>query len=144
VPLYRLIYRSRSARPIDWDILDDILHRSERNNIANGLSGVLLATTTHFLQVMEGAYEPVNATFMRIVRDPRHDEIRLVEFGLAAERLFSGWSMRGIGLFDFRNELNQRLIGKYGRDGDGPLFPLEPWRALAMAKDVAVMKEDPL
>ena len=136
-----MIYRSRAASAIDWDTLKDILHKSEAHNVANGLTGTLLASATHYLQAIEGGYEAVNETFMRIARDPRHQQIRIIDFGLASERMFDGWSMRGIGVFRFNPEITDYLTGKYGRHGDGPEFPLEPWRALAFIHDVISFSE---
>ena len=139
--LYRLIYRSRSAEAIDWDVLKSILHKSEQHNVVNGLTGTLLASTTHYLQVLEGGYEPVNETFARIVRDPRHEEIRIIDFSVVAQRLFADWSMRGIGVFEFNQDILQQLSVRYG--GFESVFesPLDPWRALAMIHDVALMSQ---
>jgi hypothetical protein len=114
--MYRIIYKSRSRVPLDWDIVRDILHTSEAYNESHGITGVLLASNTHFLQVLEGNYEEVNSAFMRIVCDERHTEIRLVAFSIIDARLFGGWGMRGIGAFDFNKDLEQQLIAKYGEE----------------------------
>lgn len=134
--MYRLIYRSKSVKPIDWDIISDIMHSSEVNNQKQEISGALLATTTHFLQVIEGKFEDVNATFMRIARDQRHDELQLIAFHEIDARIFDGWGMKGIGVFDFNQATAKILMEKYGSDNGEVKFPLEGWMALAMIHDI--------
>ena len=141
--MYRVIYKSRSRIALNWDIVTDILHSSEAYNESHGITGVLLASNTHFLQVLEGNYEDVNAAFMRIVCDERHTDIRLIGFSVIDARLFGGWGMRGIGAFDFNKDIEQQLVGKYGEEEGGIHFPLEEWQALAMIHDIKMMDELP-
>ncbi len=141
--MYRLIYKSRSETPIDWKMVREILHTSEQHNTEDHLSGVLLASSRHFMQVIEGPFEKVNDTFMRIARDPRHSAIKLVSFGTIDARMFSDWSMRGIGIFDLNKELEARLIDKYGQESGGLHFPLEEWMALAMIHDLNMVSDLP-
>jgi Sensors of blue-light using FAD len=141
--MYRLIYRSRSVEPLDWEIVRSITSASERNNEAKGLTGVLLASRTHFMQVIEGNFEDLNAVFQRICRDDRHTELCIVGYGVIDARLFGGWGMRGIGAFDFNREIEQQMIAKYGADEGGIRFPLEEWQALAMIHDIKMMRELP-
>ncbi len=137
--MYRLIYKSRCNGEITWDLVKSILHKSERRNTEREISGVLLATSSHFLQVLEGSFENVNESFVSIVRDPRHQDIRLLGFQCVEARLFEGWGMRGIGVFDFNQELAQELMHKYGEEDGGVRFPLEEWMALALINDVRIM-----
>ena len=141
--MYRVIYKSRSRIALNWDIVTDILQSSEAYNESHGITGVLLASNTHFLQVLEGNYEDVNEAFMRIVRDERHTDIRLIGFSVIDARLFGGWGMRGIGAFDFNKDIEQQLVGKYGEEEGGIHFPLEEWQALAMIHDIKMMDELP-
>ena len=141
--MYRVIYKSRSRVALNWDIVTDILHSSEAYNESHGITGVLLASNTHFLQVLEGNYEDVNAAFMRIVRDERHTDIKLIGFSVIDARLFGGWGMRGIGAFDFNKDIERQLVGKYGEEEGGIHFPMEEWQALAMIHDIKMMDELP-
>ena len=86
--MYRLIYKSRSTRKIDWNLVNEIIRSSEAGNVEEGITGVLLATDTHFLQVIEGDFEQINRVFLRIARDPRHEEVQLIRFGCVEGRLF--------------------------------------------------------
>ena len=141
--MYRLIYKSRCNGEITWDLVKSILHASEKSNAEHEISGVLLATAQHFLQVIEGRFEDVNQTFMSIVRDPRHRDIQLVSFNCVDARLFGGWGMRGIGVFDFNKDLARQLMDKYGEEEGGVHFPLEEWLVLAMINDIRMVHEPP-
>lgn len=119
--MYRIIYKSRSVTPLNWDIVRSITSVSEKNNDFMGVTGVLLASRTHFLQVLEGNFEDVNAVFRRIVRDDRHAELSIVAFSIVDARLFDGWGMRGIGAFDFNVDIENELKVKYGEEEGGYL-----------------------
>ena len=75
-----LIYKSRCNGLVNWDLINSILASSARNNPEAGITGLLVATETHFLQILEGEFEPLNATFERIARDTRHDTVQLISF----------------------------------------------------------------
>jgi len=141
--MYRLIYKSRSVGEVDWDVVKDILHNCEENNNRREITGILLATGSHYLQVLEGRYEDVNRTFMKIVHDDRHGDIQLIAFSIIEARLFSNWGMKGIGIFDLNREEEARLMEKYGQEDGGIRFPLEEWRVLAMVNDLHMVHSIP-
>jgi hypothetical protein len=141
--MYRMIYKSRSVEPLNWDIVRSITSVSERNNQACGVTGVLLASRSHFMQAVEGNFEDVNAVFRRICRDDRHVELSIIGFTVIDARLFGGWGMRGIGAFDFNQQIEQQMKEKYGEEDGGMRFPLEEWQALAMINDIKMMRELP-
>ncbi len=134
--MYRLIYKSRSRQPVDWQLIQDILASSESSNQEKAISGALIATTSHFLQLIEGDYETVNALFMKIARDERHCEVQLIGFDCIENRLFEDWAMHGIGIFDFNVSIIESLLKKYGAE-DGQLrIPTETWQALSLIADL--------
>ena len=118
-----LIYKSHCKSLANWDLVESILDSSNRNNPANGITGVLVVTKTHFLQVLEGPFEPLNATFERIARDTRHEGIQLISFTEIRERRFADWAMHGIGLFDLNRELQSSLCLKFGEDNGNVRIP---------------------
>lgn len=91
--MYRLIYKSRSAKAFNWDIVRDITSTSEANNERSGVSGVLIASRSHLLQVLKGKFESINSVFRRIAVDDRHSELSIVSFSVVDARLFGGWGM---------------------------------------------------
>ena len=141
--MYRIIYKSRSVTPLNWDIVRGITSASEANDETHGVTGILLASRTHYLQALEGNFEDVNAVFRRIARDDRHTELSLVGFSVVDARLFGGWGMRGIGAFDFNKDIEAELMNKYGAEEEGIHFPLEEWQALAMINDIKMMRDLP-
>lgn len=138
--MFRLIYKSRSVVEIDQETVKDILEHSAEMNEKCGITGALLATRTHFLQVLEGEYKDVNNRFFNIVSDPRHENIELVHFGAIEKRLFEGWVMKGFGIFDLNTELEKHLKIKYGEEDGGVMFPTEEWAALSLMHDIRVME----
>lgn len=141
--MYRLIYKSRATRPLDWNVVSEILNQSEENNDAARITGFLLASKTHFLQVIEGTFEDVNKLFLNIARDPRHDELQILSYEVIDSRLFETWAMKGIGVFDINTAMARKLIEKYGEQEGGVRFPLESWLALAMIFDIQAIQELP-
>ncbi|MEH6515201.1 MAG: BLUF domain-containing protein [Halioglobus sp.] len=141
--MYRVLYKSRSVQTLNWEIVRSITSVSEKSNEGCGVTGVLLASRTHFLQAIEGNFEDVNAVFRRIVRDRRHEELSIIGFGVIDARLFGGWGMRGVGAFDFNLQIETELKQKYGEEDGGIRFPLEEWQALAMINDIKMIRELP-
>ncbi len=134
--MYRLIYKSRSKTPIDWDLVNSILETSQQQNPEHAITGVLVATRNHFLQVLEGSFESVNDLFYAIARDSRHDRLQLVGFTCTEHRTFPDWEMHGIGVFDFNQELSRQLKRVYGEEDGEVRFPTEEWQALALIQDI--------
>jgi len=134
--MYRLIYKSRATRRIDWGLVNELIGASESSNAEAGITGVLLASDTHFLQVLEGDFDAINRLFLRIARDPRHEDVQLVAFGCVESRLFGGWSMHAIGIFDFNQDLVDDLVAWYGEEEGSVRFPVEDWKVLALIADL--------
>ena len=134
--MYRLIYKSRANKKIDWDVVNEVLGASAQNNEEAGITGVLLASETHFLQVLEGDFDAINRLYLRIARDQRHEDVQLISFGCVESRLFGGWTMHAIGIFDFNQELIDDLVEQYGEEDGGVRFPVEEWKVLALISDL--------
>jgi hypothetical protein len=105
--VYRLIYCSKNALKSSGEALGAdlklILRSAIRNNRSLNITGGLVFSRDHFVQVLEGAQLAVARTFSRIVADLRHTEIMLIEAKPVAEPSFAAWSMGYAGnaaLFD--------------------------------------------
>jgi hypothetical protein len=121
--LSSIVYKSRSKVVADLDLVNSILSSSTKNNSKNGITGVLIATRTHFLQILEGEFEALNATFQRISSDTRHDKIELISFTGIEEREFGEWAMHGIGLFDLNHELAVKMRNRFGEENGDVRLP---------------------
>ena len=109
IMLVRLLYASRATRGMSPELVADILAKARKNNPAAGLTGVLCYGGDIFLQVLEGGRDQVNATYGRILRDDRHKEVVLLEYGEIAERHFNNWTMGQVNLA----KLNPSVMLKY-------------------------------
>ncbi len=99
--LFRVIYVSRNRIP---DVaaarqaeIERILSTARAANARAGITGALLFNRAGFAQVLEGPLPAVGATFERILRDPRHGDVVVLESVPATERAFPGWSMAFVG-----------------------------------------------
>ena len=137
--MHRLIYKSESIVGIDQSTIKDIIQRSRELNGKEEITGALLATKTHFLQVLEGEFDKVNETFIRIAKDPRHEKVQLISFAPVNTRLFEGWAMKVFGLFGLNLELENRLKEKYGEEEGGIKFPTEEWASLSLMHDIRLV-----
>lgn len=89
-----LIYQSQASEAFSPDQLRRLATSSSEANAGAGITGVLLFDGRRFLQVLEGPEPEVQALFLRLLADPRHREVQTVLHTEAAQRSFSGWSMR--------------------------------------------------
>lgn len=140
--MYRLIYKSRSAGPISKENLRDILYTSLENNRAGGVTGALIATSSYFLQFLEGNFDDVNSTFFRIIGDPRHRDIKLVSFRQVDKPLFSQWRMKAFGIFDLNVELENSLKERFGEEEGSVFLPTEETDAIKLVQEVEMIEKN--
>lgn len=115
----RLIYRSTVCdAPIANADLRALVERSGERNKAAGITGLLLLSGDHFLQVLEGPSDAVNRLFARIIRDRRHRDVRLLSFEPIGDAYFDDWGMSLVDLFDLPKAPRELLARKYrSREG---------------------------
>ncbi|WP_406851826.1 BLUF domain-containing protein [Brevundimonas sp. BH3] len=103
----QLIYTSRVANGFQEEdnLLQSILDVSVRNNATVSVTGMLLFYRDHFFQALEGSAEAVETIYLRVCRDPRHQELRLLQDAPRKSRSFEGWAMCGYNLGPADNEI---------------------------------------
>lgn len=90
-PLHQVFYISRS-RSAPQEV-EQILAVSRHHNRLRQVTGALLFTGGHFVQLLEGSAPALADTMAAIDADRRHDSVvRLIE-GCIPERRFEAWSM---------------------------------------------------
>lgn len=89
----RLIYTSRVTRSVRYADAEEIALRAAVRNERAGLTGLLLYTPSHFVQVLEGAPHEVSEAMARIGRDPRHSQLRILDDREVEVREFASWAM---------------------------------------------------
>jgi hypothetical protein len=122
--LVRCLYASRAAAEATATILDEILAQSRRNNPAKGITGMLCVSNNVFIQVLEGGRDEVCDLYNAIVRDPRHENVRLLSYDEITERRFGAWTMGQVNL----SKVNPALLLKYFRRAE-----LDPFDASGAA-----------
>ena len=91
--LIRLIYASRVAPGVQEEQLQKILATAWKHNGEHGISGILYFNGDVFFQCLEGMSAEVNQLYHRIVVDPRHRQLTLLEVRTISERQFADWKM---------------------------------------------------
>ena len=93
--VFRLIYRSRSAIPVQdrKAALGKIFSQARSNNKGQRITGALLVSGDWFAQVLEGDEVLVRELYGKIGEDDRHDQVTLLGTRRATNRIFSRWAM---------------------------------------------------
>lgn len=92
--LERLVYESVATGSTGSVLnLATILGESQRNNERRGLTGVLAAHAGRYVQAIEGPAEALDTLLRRLVDDPRHRDIHVLDRRPIKDRVFLGWSM---------------------------------------------------
>ena len=107
--LVRLLYASRPSAPLTTAVIDSILAQSRAHNPRLGITGVLCYSQDLFLQVLEGGRDEVCELYNTIVRDERHDHVRILSYEEIAERRFGNWTMGHVDV----TTVNPSLLLKY-------------------------------
>lgn len=93
-PIFSLAYKSQSTAPVvDPKTLAAIMRVSQRNNVNNYVTGALAYGEGHFIQVLEGPKDRIEATLQQIQGDFRHHGLEIVDPTLIANRRFPDWCM---------------------------------------------------
>ena len=118
--LVRCLYASRAAAGTGAAILDEILVQSRRNNPAKGITGMLCVSNDVFIQLLEGGRDEVCDLYNAIVRDPRHQNVRLLAYDEISQRQFGSWTMGRVDL----SRVNPSVLLKYFKRAE-----LDPFNA---------------
>lgn len=91
--LLSLLYVSAACRRFAAPELSQLLSHAREKNSLLGVTGLLLYKDGLFLQVLEGAPEPVRRLYSKIAADPRHRACSVVQESAVPRRQFAEWSM---------------------------------------------------
>ena len=116
--LSQLVYTSeivpaafRLEAPLSQE-LESMLMPARRRNQDLGLTGVLMYSGGHFLQVLEGPCRTLERLYTKIASDKRHRNVQRLAFVASEVRLFSKWSMGLLNLED-RRAIDQRIFDSF-------------------------------
>lgn len=91
--MIQISYLSKSVRDLAAGELLALLQQCQKNNSANGITGVLFYGNGTFLQALEGEAAAVEPLVEKISRDPRHSEVRILSRKTIETRQYGDWSM---------------------------------------------------
>ncbi|MEQ8547697.1 MAG: BLUF domain-containing protein [Cyclobacteriaceae bacterium] len=91
--LYRLVYTSARTKQCTEQDIEEILLTARKNNAKLGITGMLIHTSTRFLQILEGEHDKVMRLYNTIEKDPRHIASRMRFCEKVDQRYFSEWNM---------------------------------------------------
>lgn len=132
--LVRLLYASRAVGKADDELIASILEKARAHNAAHGITGILCTSSEGdvFLQVLEGGRAAVNDLYGRIVRDPRHRDVTLLDYAEIGERRFETWRIGNVNL----NRINRGIILRFSEAPVFDPFGLSGKTALALLEEL--------
>ena len=129
--LVRLLYASRAVDS-GPEAVENILTQSRLYNPSNGITGILCFGGNVFLQAIEGGRSAVNALYGHIQRDPRHQDVMLLNYEEIAERRFGGWTMGQVNL----GHINTSILLKYSENLELNPYAMSGTAALALLQEL--------
>lgn len=91
--LTRLVYTSTVSEEFSPTDIEEILVSARKNNSKACVTGMLCFNRKYFLQCLEGSRSKVNYVYHKILNDPRHSNIIMLNYQEISVREFSEWSM---------------------------------------------------
>ena len=91
--LRRIAWSSVPSSSFSAARLGEIVAPARWNNKCNDVSGVLLYTGMHFLEILEGEESVLNEMWSRLENDHRHASLVRIGDEACEERRFVGWKM---------------------------------------------------
>lgn len=130
--LVRLLYASRSAKPVEHDVVESILAQSRRHNPELGVTGILCQSGELFMQVLEGGRAAVSQLYNQIVRDTRHRDVVILHYEEITERRFAAWTMGQVNLA----KVNRSTLLKYSETAELDPYAVSGKVALALLDEL--------
>ena len=112
--------------------MNSILEQSRKNNPALGITGLLCVSEDLFIQVIEGGRDEVCDLFNAIVRDQRHQQVRLLIYEEIEVRQFGNWTMAQVNI----TKLNPSMLLKYFKRAELDPFSSSGKATLALLSDL--------
>jgi hypothetical protein len=130
--LVRLLYASRATKPLNSAAHESILEQSRSHNPQLGITGLLCYSDDLFIQVLEGGRDEVCELYNTIVRDTRHQNVRILCFEEIRERRFGNWTMGQVNLA----KVNPSLLLKYGERAELNPFICSGQASMALLEEL--------
>lgn len=87
-----------TAQGLSREEIDAILDTCARNNVEQGITGLLLYNGRNFLQLLEGEKGDLDRLMSTIEVDPRHAGVSVLHKGEVETRVCPDWAMKRIAI----------------------------------------------
>lgn len=92
-PMRALVYRSTPTHLLSADDLAALAFQARALNALDGISGLLIAGSDRFVQLIEGSQEGIDALLERLRADQRHRDLTILIDTIVPRRSTMGWDM---------------------------------------------------
>ena len=137
MPMVRLIYVSQVTDELDIEGLKEILKIAREKNKEAGVTGVLCYDPKYFMQWLEGPRDHVNRIYAAIVKDPRHENITILDYQEVSRRSFEKWSMAYVS----SRKADQDILFKYSARPDFNPSSMSAESATGFLNELAAEKD---
>ncbi|MBP2279849.1 hypothetical protein H4W00_000662 [Psychrobacter sp. PL19] len=134
--LVNMTYVSRANLDLSPKALGEILQQAQKNNTANGITGMLVFNNNYFLQTIEGPRAQINRLLYALILDQRHHDLQLLETRELKHREWSKWSMNQASL----NEQNAAVYLKYSTTADFNPYLMSAESARGLMTELSVQR----
>ncbi len=137
--LVRLVYCSRIDDKLTTAGVADLARKAAERNKADYVTGVLFYGSGAFLQVLEGPRSRVNALYARLLADPRHRDLQLLDVSEIDERWFESFSMAHTTLDEvLGTRIGRQQVLRYSSGFIDP-FEMTAASALGFLREIGVV-----
>ncbi len=98
-----------TARGLSREEVEAILATCTRNNVVQGVTGLLLYNGRNVLQLLEGTEAALDALMETIEADKLHAGVAMLHKGDAENRVCPDWAMKRIAITEAIEQRQQRL-----------------------------------
>ena len=97
---HELIYTSLATREMNEKDLTELLEQSREKNARLNITGLLVYGNREFVQLLEGKKSDIFSLYETIVKDDRHQQVKLLWDGEIEKKSFTDWSMEFLNIKD--------------------------------------------
>lgn len=134
--LVSMTYASRANPDVSATDFNAILQQAQKNNTANGITGMLIFNKSYFLQTIEGPRAQINRLLYSLIADQRHHDLQLIENHEIKHREWAQWSMN----YASPTEDNAAIYLKYSTTTDFNPYLLNAESAIELMRELSRQK----
>ena len=94
--IFQLIYASSATVQFKFGELKILTDKAAEFNKTKNITGLLVYGNYHFMQILEGPQENINSLYLKIAKDIRHTDLRILDYSQILSRKFSQWAMTSV------------------------------------------------